>query len=399
LDYRLYWRRSLIGAVAARATAERIGWSGREEAFLAGLLQDIGMVALYQAWPEPYGPLLDAQAAHPDLIVLEKERIGADHAEIGAWLLQHWRLPERLRFAVAGSHDPELSGAGTADQPLVECVALSGRIADTWLAEDRATILSETQAQAQVRLGLDDAQLLAILEAVGEELPPVAAVFEFESPTPAQIKGLLYAAQEVLIVRNLQVLHDAQEAKRKADVLETRTRVLEEQTRRDALTGLFNRVHLDQVLEEEFQLAAEQQGSLSLAFLDLDHFKLVNDTYGHQAGDAVLVAFSRLVDTQVRRCDSVARYGGEEFIVVLPGVDASPAEAVCQRIVKHIAANLRAVDPAGGISLPVTCSIGLATFSRESPFEDPNGLIRAADRALYVAKQAGRNRVATYSPP
>ena len=397
LDYARYWRRSLIAAVAARATAEQLGPAMREEAFLGGLLQDIGMVALQKTLPESYAPLLVAQHVHRQLEAVERHSLNTDHAEVGAWLLQLWRLPEPLSLAVAGSHEPDRANATAAERPLVECVALSGWIADTWLAEDRGEALRGAQERARARLRLDETQFMGILEAVGAELPHLAAVLELDLLPPERIESLLDIAKEILMVRNLQVLQEAYDAKQRADFLETRTRALEEQTRRDGLTGMFNRAYLDEFIAEEFQQAGEQQWPLSLAFLDVDHFKHINDTYGHQAGDEVLVALSRLLDTQIRRCDIAARYGGEEFVLVLPGVDAAPARSICERIVEQVAAQTHVIS--GAEPIAVTCSIGVATHNPETPFEGPEALLRAADRALYLAKQAGRNRVVVYGPP
>jgi len=328
---------------------------------------------------------------------VERYSLGTDHAEVGAWLLQSWRLPDPLQQAVAGSHDPERVSVSAAERPLVECVALSGWIADTWLREDWPEALREARERAGTRLGLDETQFEHILKAIDAELPHLAALFELDHLPPERIESLLDTAKEILMVRNLQVLQEAHDAKQRAEVLETRTRVLEEKTRRNGLTGMYNRAHLDEAIGEEFRQACEQQWPLSVAFLDLDHFKHINDTYGHQAGDEVLVALSRLLDTQIRRCDIAARYGGEEFVVVLPGVDAAPARSICERIVEQVAA--QPFSFGDGKSIAVTCSIGVATHSPETAFEGPEALLQAADRALYLAKQAGRNRVSVYGPP
>ncbi|WP_203872008.1 histidine kinase N-terminal 7TM domain-containing diguanylate cyclase, partial [Planomonospora parontospora] len=173
---------------------------------------------------------------------------------------------------------------------------------------------------------------------------------------------------------------------------------LAEQAARDALTGLHNRRHLMDVLHREAAPAAGSGGSggnggrLSLALLDIDHFKQVNDRYGHRVGDDVLVRFAELLSGGVRRDDTVARYGGEEFVVVFPGTDAEQARSRVEALLEQVAA-----DPvhSGGHSLRVTFSAGVAALS---PGQSPDDLLQAADGALYAAKRGGRNRVETAGP-
>ena len=130
---------------------------------------------------------------------------------------------------------------------------------------------------------------------------------------------------------------------------------------------------------------------LALLFVDLDHFKKVNDGYGHAAGDAVLRATAQLLVRQVRGGDTVARYGGEEFVVLLPGTDRAGAKEVGERIVRALRANPHEI---GRARLTVTGSVGLAMQSADAPYADSDALISAADAALYAAKDAGRDRLA-----
>ncbi len=108
---------------------------------------------------------------------------------------------------------------------------------------------------------------------------------------------------------------------------------LEEETRRDALTGVYNRSYLDQYLAREFEHSIRQHWPLSIAFADLDNFKAINDTYGHQAGDRILQSTARILRDNTRETDLISRYGGEEFVVVLPATDAETAHSICERIV------------------------------------------------------------------
>jgi two-component system, cell cycle response regulator len=157
----------------------------------------------------------------------------------------------------------------------------------------------------------------------------------------------------------------------------------------DALTGAHNREHFDTQLRAELSYARRHNTDVSLVIFDADHFKKVNDTYGHQTGDAVLIQISNVVRGMVRSEDVFARYGGEEFAVVLRGIDVEGAGAVADRLRERIAA-LRIPTERGPIS--VTVSAGCSSLSANDD-KTPEGLIATADRRLYGAKHAGRNRV------
>ncbi len=159
----------------------------------------------------------------------------------------------------------------------------------------------------------------------------------------------------------------------------------------DALTGAHNREHFDTQLRAELSYARRHNTDVSLVIFDADHFKKVNDTYGHQVGDSVLMQLSDVVRNTVRSEDVFARYGGEEFALVLRGIDIDGAGAVADRLRERIAA-LQIQTERGPLS--VTVSAGCASLSTVQD-KTPEGLIAAADRRLYGAKHAGRNRVVT----
>jgi two-component system, cell cycle response regulator len=159
----------------------------------------------------------------------------------------------------------------------------------------------------------------------------------------------------------------------------------------DALTGAHNREHFDTQLRAELSYARRHNTDVSLVLFDADHFKKVNDTYGHQAGDTVLMEIARAVRATVRSEDVFARYGGEEFALVLRGIDIVGAGAVADRLRERIA-GLRIQTDRG--PLQVTVSAGCASLA-SSAEKTPEALIALADKRLYGAKHAGRNRVVT----
>jgi diguanylate cyclase (GGDEF)-like protein len=158
-----------------------------------------------------------------------------------------------------------------------------------------------------------------------------------------------------------------------------------ELTRTDALTQVANRRFLEERLAEMAGLAGRTGHPLSLVMADLDHFKHVNDTFGHEAGDRVLVGFARYVKNSIRVSDLVARFGGEEFVILLPETAAPQARAMAERIRKALAT----MDLLDGRHF-VTASFGVSQFR---PQDETPEFIKRADEALYRAKQGGRNRV------
>jgi diguanylate cyclase (GGDEF)-like protein/PAS domain S-box-containing protein len=163
---------------------------------------------------------------------------------------------------------------------------------------------------------------------------------------------------------------------------------LREQAIRDPLTGLYNRLYLNESLERELILAERHDYCVSVVMTDLDHFKAVNDCYGHLAGDEVLRVFAGLMKRHSRSSDINCRYGGEEFFLVLPDM---AEEKACERAEQLRAAIAAESVVFGEADIPVTASFGVASFPNDG--KTGNDLMMAADKALYAAKDAGRNRV------
>lgn len=163
---------------------------------------------------------------------------------------------------------------------------------------------------------------------------------------------------------------------------------LEMQATRDGLTHLLNRHALEPRLKDEFQRAERYQQPLSVLILDIDHFKQVNDTYGHLGGDACLIKLSSMLGSSARKQDIVARFGGEEFVLVLPHTEIESAVMLAERIRGKMEAM---VIPYDDQEIRCTISVGVATITAQT--EDEKMLLELADQALYDAKEGGRNRI------
>ena len=166
---------------------------------------------------------------------------------------------------------------------------------------------------------------------------------------------------------------------------------LKEQALRDPMTGLFNRRYLDKIVPHELARCARDQMPLCLMMMDIDHFKHVNDTYGHQGGDEVIKGLAALLLASVRTSDVACRYGGEEFLLLLPNM---PADTAMLRAEQWRAAFAEKIVTIGGRDISVTVSIGIACAAAEGSSAET--LTRCADLALYRTKAEGRNRVVLY---
>lgn len=156
----------------------------------------------------------------------------------------------------------------------------------------------------------------------------------------------------------------------------------------DSLTNLLNRRHFISLAKTEFQRARRYRQPLSIILLDIDHFKRINDVYGHPVGDQVLSGFARIFEENLRQVDLVGRYGGEEFIALLPNTNLQNAQIVANRVLAQIT-NTPILTDAGPIQ--ITASLGVAEMDNKCP--DIFTLLKFADRAAYAAKQSGKNRV------
>ncbi|MDO5611498.1 MAG: GGDEF domain-containing protein [Pseudomonadota bacterium] len=162
---------------------------------------------------------------------------------------------------------------------------------------------------------------------------------------------------------------------------------------RDDMTGMFNRRHFIAMLEQELHRARRNRLPLSILLFDLDHFKQVNDTHGHAAGDAALAAIGKLLNEQVRPYDVAARHGGEEFAVLMPGLDKQNSTATAERLRQLIETLPITLPDETGTTIRLTASFGVASLIDDN--DDTRKMLHRADIGLYAAKSAGRNRVGT----
>lgn len=203
-------------------------------------------------------------------------------------------------------------------------------------------------------------------------------------------------SHRVVIHRNDELGELAAAFNAMAGQLEADQDTLKQLATHDGLTGLYNQRTFYVLLGDELARAQRFKRPVSLLLLDIDHFKPVNDTHGHLAGDAVLKGLGELLGREVRATDRVCRYGGEEITVILPETDPDAAARFAERLRAAVEAHPFDVDVDAGVPLRMTVSIGVASFPAHA--DGAEALVAAADAAMYAAKESGRNRVVRYEP-
>ncbi|MBE0490482.1 MAG: diguanylate cyclase [Halomonas sp.] len=383
------WQRAIIAALAARHLAARLCPQQAGVLFTVSLLQDIGVLAAIALDEQDYRQLIVSSQGHDSLVAAEHALYGCDHASIGAWLADSWGLPDHLAMGIASSHG-DLHGTS----PEALCLRLSGPIADAWLSATPARALFRLLHRFEALGNALPISLASLLEEVQENLPDMAKLLDITAPPIYDNHSLLEEAQQHLFRQALALSArmDTQEAELEA--LRQRQTELEQRSRRDDLTGLANRAWLEEQLKERFRLCREQGRTLSVVFIDLDHFKKLNDSYGHVLGDRVLENFAEALQESVREGDLAGRYGGEEFLVILPDERVEGAMVVANRLSQLL--TMRPMAHADGVPLHVSVSIGIACLD-DADFRSARELIDAADQSMYRVKREGRDGTATFS--
>lgn len=391
-----YWKRSILSASIARLLGSRLGLSKLEDLFLVGLLQDIGILVLENLEQSPYLEYETNALNHAERIMLEQKLLGQEHSYVGAWLLKSWNLPEQIVNAVKYSHslnNKELEHDSVTDRFHL-CLSLSGNLADIWLEESPDELLLATRDAAQIMLGIDTDEFDELITDINNELPKIATLFDVNLKDEIARGRVLDEARELSLERSIHFIKQSEEALRHVENIEEQVKDIEEENRHDHLTKVYNRKYIERLMEEEFENANMNRWPLSLAFIDIDNFKMVNDTHGHLVGDNVLISIADFISVNKRQTDVLARYGGDEFILMLPGATSDIAKGMLTRLIQ-LQSNMLKVNIDGEV-LETTISIGLATHMDKDNFKDLETFIRAADEALYKAKDAGRNGLAVY---
>jgi diguanylate cyclase (GGDEF)-like protein len=376
-------------AVSARQLARELGEPEPDSHFTAGLFLDAGFLA---GTKDDLAQLVSiAQSPNAHRIVRERAAGLSPHPIRGAEIARNHFLGEDIASAIIHHHDAELP-----TERLAQIAWMAERVAGLFEG-GVVTQLEESLNAAAQALGLSPSGLSAVLGQIPEQVGQLASVLERPIGEQSNLDSLRSRVQESLValseqyeslVLALEAVIVEKEAVETA-LRETNTR-LETLASTDELTKVSNRRAIETALRRDLARADRDATVVSVLLLDIDHFKSINDTWGHTTGDAVLSMLGRLLSSSLRGGDLVGRWGGEEFLCILPATDTPGAVIVAERLRSALASN--AVSGPRGL-VQVTASFGVASVRGPGCRSAAEDLIRRVDDALYAAKEGGRDRV------
>ena len=394
-NYEVFWKRAVTSAVAADLISSAIKQKS-DDIFITALLQDIGVVVLYLCMSDEYLKVFDEKrVSAASVVAAEKKIFGFDHQEVGTRMLEKWGLPETIFMPIQYHHE-------TRNIP--ENLETKTRI--LWLADRMSSVYHGSRCAEKIKdinrtlgriYGFSEEDTNRLIDAVAGKSAEILSYFEIDAGNMKPYSQLLLEANEELGKLNvsyeqliLELKRSKETAENLAVELQTANKKLRHLATKDGLTGLFNHRYFQEALDKEISRTVRYQKPLTLILFDIDHFKKVNDTHGHPAGDAVLKVISAIMLKTVRESDLVARYGGEEFAAILPETDLQGGAILAERLRRAV----EAVDiPADGQSIKVTISLGVTTYNLSSGSTGKAALVTAADKGLYHSKESGRNKL------
>lgn len=404
--YQNYWKQSIVQAAAAERFAAKFSDRDPSEFFLVGLLLDIGRLAMLKTIPQEYGQFLETlTSTAQSLAEQEVSAIGCQHSAIGARLLQNWKFPAVLVQAIEHHELPVNDLAKLENEPdflLYSILAFAGAVGEYLCGSAQGQSLERMRAIGSRWFSLDNQQLESFLKDCNSRIQQSGDLLHVNMSGVESSTELMLQANEQLVQMALQAqavntrteIQNAELIKEKTR-LEEDNRVLQTKAIHDPLTKLYNRHYFDEALTRECHRCLRQAEPLAIIMVDIDHFKSVNDTYGHLVGDAILAQVASRLQSSVRTSDIIARHGGEEFVILVHKPTEKGLATLSERLRIAVAGQPFVYE---GQTLSVTCSLGTAiAIPGRRERNIGQRLISSADQALYAAKSAGRDRVSATS--
>jgi diguanylate cyclase (GGDEF)-like protein len=397
-ESRMFWSASLCKAVAAKQYALHFEEKNAEEAFTAALFTDFALPVMFAAAKDQILPLIqDATIDRKTRLERERATCHLDHAEIGRIIAQKLELPDVFVDAVAFHHNHDslkefMEHSIVADA--VYAASLFPHSLNAWNPQDADELRHFIAAQTASK-PLD---VNIYLDACQKEFNQLYAYFESGGTPELKLADLLEVATREAADNTTRLMGTVQELMREAasagkemhQILSRQTQ-LEQAATRDPLTGALNREGFTQRTEELIAKASRYGIPFGVLYLDLDHFKTLNDTLGHSFGDAALQKLVAVVQEGIRPNDFIGRLGGDEFVVILSECDDPQLTQIAERLVSQIAAV--SISRGKVSDAHITVSAGLLAIPPRSPASTLENLIHAADELMYQSKRTGGNRV------
>lgn len=394
-DFDYFWRRSVTTGVAANLLVEVLGKKD-EDIFVTALLQDIGILAMYLTKGTEYAQTIKEYTTYGSstLIASEREKYLFDHQMLGGVLLESWNIPATITTPLRYHHEPDKAPEEHREKATI--LNIANLLSAIYSGRETAENVRILEKKLQDCFSIDSAKTREILDDVAKKAIDVLEIFDLD---PSQLKPysvMLQEANDELGKLNLsyeQLVLELKQSKEKSEKFANELRdansKLEQLAFRDGLTNLYNHRYFQETLSKELARAKRYHHHLSLILFDIDFFKKINDSYGHPAGDKVLINLAQSIVSRVRPSDIVSRYGGEEFAVILPETNLSGLKVFSERLRRCAASlatpfngkNINITISCGGVHMPPGMDISKQLF------------IDIADRSLYRSKKEGRNRI------
>jgi diguanylate cyclase (GGDEF)-like protein len=381
---------SLRRGVAARLLAEALSQRQLDEFFTAGLFLEIGILHGARNDLTLSAEIARVPSAHRP--AYERACGRADHMQVGYALAISFKLPAEVAEAVLHHHDPRPPAAAI----FARVTWAAERVAGAFEAAD-LSLGREEALTAMAAIGVSPKAAEGVLARIPELVSEAASAFERELPSQESLEGLVQQANRRLVDMNRtyeRLLRQLEQLVADNEQLTAQLRRANEDLSNlaatDSLTGLANRRSFEDSMKRDLSRAQRTAQPLCVLIVDVDHFKSVNDTYGHQVGDFVLTRVADVLRAALRTGDMPARWGGEEFVAILPGSTLEGGRIAAERIRSMLEQTLMATV---GKSFHVTASLGVAEFTGAATPDAGVALVARADAALYEAKRSGRNKV------
>ena len=392
-ESQLFWEAALCKAAAAKTYMARVNERKADEAFVTGLFQDFALPVMYSIGRGRYLQAFgDADATSSAQRQKERDLFNMDHTEVGRLLAQQLELPDLFVDCVAFHHNLERMCELLEDPHLAEAAytaALLPHLLNVWHREDAETLAAFVSERAGVA-GED------FLADVQREFEQMYKYLNDDAEPNTDLSELLQRVAKEAADNTTQLVNTVNEFMRQAaeagmavhDLVD-RNEQLEDRASRDPLTGVLNREMFTQKAKEALAKAARYRTGYALAYFDIDQFKLTNDTFGHEAGDAALKLVAESLKEVAKKQHIVGRPGGDEFVLFMSECTDAEALSLVEKVVKGTAETPIRMN---GAEAGVTLSAGMLYFKPASGEQEFDTVLGAADKLMYQAKRAGGNR-------
>ncbi len=406
--YDAYWRQSIVQAATAEILAKKFFPKLQGEFFLMGLLIDLGQLAMLKTIAGDYHLTLKANEQFNEALhKTEMDSFGFDHAEIGGKLMEKWNLPDEVVTSSSVHHKSfeevqEMEYDSPEMKNMVQAAMISSALGDYFCTNRKGESIELLKVLSSEYYSYSKEELNDLIEEVRNRVDQAAELFSVDVSEIGDPGDMMAEANEQLAflamkehVASTQAEARTELIEQEKNQLESKNNELKQQAFRDPLTKLYNRNFFNESLNNELHRSCREGTSIGIIFTDIDKFKNLNDTYGHQFGDEVLIKVSQLIQDSLRKCDVVARFGGEEFVILVQ----QPTEKGIAKVAERLRAKIESLELSyEGEKVPVTSSFGaVIAIPKLDETDLGETLIAQADEAMYESKQNGRNRVYTRS--